>query len=469
MATTKIKNLAEGNVLSGLLRLAFPLMGTSFLQMAYALLTMAWVGRLHSDAGNYNNAIGAIGILLWLTSAIALLGMIGAEVSVGQSIGAKKLNRARVFASHSATVAFTLSIVWATFVFIKAPFLLSFHHLEAEIASQAIIFLRILVLIFPFQFLTYTFIGVYNGSGRSSVPFKYNAIGLIINMIIDPLLMFETELSNGWHLGFGLGFYGAAIGTVFAQFCVFILFMVRMKVKQGIIGSYPFFVRPKLIYLKRILFLGFPVSITSALFAIINFTLAGIASKYDPNTGVTSQTTGGQIEGVTWNTAQGFSTALSAFVAQNYAAKKIERGLQAYIYTLKILGLVGLIVSILFMFFGDVIFGIIVPKETAITAGAKYLFVMGTVQIFLMLEVTSQGMFNGIGRTIEPAIISITFNFLRIPLAIFIASRLSPDDAIMGVWWSIAISTVCKGIIMPGWFYVLYKRIQKKEAMRKQG
>lgn len=461
--SSKIKNLTEGNVLSGLLRLALPLMGTSFLQMAYSLLTMAWVGRLHASEGNYNNAIGAIGILLWLTNSVAFLGMIGSEVSVGQSIGAKKLARARIFASHSSTVAFTLSLIWAVFVFIQAPFLLSFHNLEPIIAAQAVTFLRILVFIFPFQFLTYTFIGVYNGAGRSSVPFKYNAIGLIINMVLDPILMFKTEL-GGWHLGFGLGFYGAAIGTVIAQFSVFIIFVLQLKVKQGIIGSYPFFIRPKIVYLKRILFLGAPVSITSGLFAIINFTLAGIASRYDPQTGVTSQTTGGQIEGVTWNTAQGFSTALSAFVAQNYAAKKIDRGLQAYKYTLKILGVTGIIVSLLFMFLGDVIFGVIVPKEAAIIAGAKYLFVMGTVQVFLMMEVTSQGMFNGIGRTIEPAIISISFNLIRIPLAIFIASRMSPDDAIMGVWWAIAISTVCKGIIMPSWFYILYKKIKKREA-----
>ena len=40
-------------------------------------------------------------------------------------------------------------------------------------------------------------------------------------------------------------------------------------------------------------------------------------------------TTGGQIEAITWNTSQGFSTALSAFVAQNYAARQISRVLKA--------------------------------------------------------------------------------------------------------------------------------------------
>ena len=46
----KVSNLTEGKVLSGLLKLAFPLMGTSFLQMAYTLMAMAWIGRLGENA-----------------------------------------------------------------------------------------------------------------------------------------------------------------------------------------------------------------------------------------------------------------------------------------------------------------------------------------------------------------------------------------------------------------------------------
>ena len=459
------KNLTQGSVLSNLLKLAFPLMGTSFLQMAYNLLTMAWVGRLDSSLGNYNNAIGAIAILMWLTSAVGLLGMIGAEISVGQSIGRNKLYRAKIFASTASTIAFVLSLGWMLIFYIEAPFMLSFHHLDPQTYVEAIAFLRIVVFVFPFQFLTYTFVGIYNGAGRSSIPFKYLGIGIVINMIIDPILMFKTSVL-GIPIGFGIGFDGAAYGTAIAQFVVFLIFIYKLKIKQGIIGSYPLFIKPKLMYIKRIFYLGMPVSLTSALFSIINFTLAGVASRFDPRNGITSQTTGGQIEGVTWNTAQGFSTALSAFVSQNYAAKKIERGFEAYIYTLKILVSIGVLVSLAFYFAGGFIFGIIVPKPDAINAGATYLAIMGFVQVFMMLEISSQGMFNGVGRTIQPAIVSIIFNVLRIPLAIVISSNLPAEYAILGVWWAIAISSICKGTILPIWFYFIYRNIKKKQVAK---
>ena len=451
---SNIHNLTEGKIFPTLIRLALPLMGTSFLQMAYVLMAMSWVGRLgttsHPEiATKAEAAIGAIGMMLWLTSSVAYLAMIGSEVAVGQSIGAKKMKRAAIYASHSTTTAITLGVLWIAILFIFANQILSFFKLEADITADAVTYLRILTISLPFQFLSYNFTGIYNGAGRSIVPFRNNAAGLVLNMILDPILMFVM----------GMGLHGAAVGTVVAQLFVFSLFFYQIKFGSRILGNFSFFIKPKKMYLKRIFFLGTPVSIMNSLYAIINMNLARIASIHGGHLGLMTQTTGGQIEAVTWNTSQGFSTALSAFVAQNYAAKKLERGKKAYYYTIRVMLTLGIVVSIAFILFGAQIFGIIVPEENAMKAGAQYLLIMGMVQIFMMFELTTQGMFNGIGRTIEPAIISITFNALRIPLAYYLASHMG----IIGVWWAIAISTICKGIILPTWFTIVYNRIEKKK------
>jgi Na+-driven multidrug efflux pump len=75
--------------------------------------------------------------------------------------------------------------------------------------------------------------------------------------------------------------------------------------------------------------------------------------------------------------------------------------------------------------------------------------------MFMMLELTTQGMFNGIGRTAPPAIISMTFNAIRIPLAILLASRMG----VTGVWWAITITTIFKGVILSLWYQVVQKKI----------
>jgi len=126
----------------------------------------------------------------------------------------------------------------------------------------------------------------------------------------------------------------------------------------------------------------------------------------------------------------------------------MSRAWVAYRYTLRLMLALGALVTVAFLFAGDKIFGIIVPEPaTAAIAGGNYLFVVAFYQIFMMVELTTQGMFNGMGRTLPPAIVSIIFNLARIPMAFLFASWMG----ITGVWWAIAVSSIIKGIILPLW------------------
>lgn len=120
-----IKNLTQGPINRQLFNLAMPIMATSFIQMAYSLTDMAWVGRLGSEAVA---AIGSVGILTWMSGSISLLNKVGAEVSVGQSIGAQNQEDARNFASHNITIALIISLCWGGLLFIFAdPIIVSMN------------------------------------------------------------------------------------------------------------------------------------------------------------------------------------------------------------------------------------------------------------------------------------------------------------------------------------------------------
>ena len=122
-----IKNLTQGPINRQLFNLAMPIMATSFIQMAYSLTDMAWVGRLGSEAVA---AIGSVGILTWMSGSISLLNKVGSEVSVGQSIGAQSQEDARSFASHNITIALIISICWGTLLFIFAEPIIRIYELE---------------------------------------------------------------------------------------------------------------------------------------------------------------------------------------------------------------------------------------------------------------------------------------------------------------------------------------------------
>lgn len=437
------KDLTQGPIRNQLFNLALPIMGTSFTQMAYSITDMAWIGRLGSEAVA---AIGAVGILTWMTTSIALLNRVGSEVSVAQSIGAKDEEKARSYASHNLTISLIISVVWGALLFALAFPVLNIYKLDAGITEDAVVYLRIVATAFPFHFLSAAFTGIYNASGQTKIPFLNSATGLLMNMVLDPLFIYVFD----W------GLNGAALATWISQGTVLLLFLYQAKIKNPLFDGFPVLVKLQGSYTRHIFKLGLPVALLNSLFAVINFFMARTASLAGGHIGLMTLTAGGQIEAIAWNTSQGFSSALSAFVAQNYTARKPDRINTAYRTTLVITSILGFLCTILFVFFGESVFSLIVPTREAYAAGGVFLRIDGYSMWFMMLEITMQGLFYGTGRTIPPAIISITLNTLRIPLAVILANT---PLGIEGVWWAISITSILKGIIAFGWFRIISKKI----------
>ena len=261
-------------------------------------------------------------------------------------------------------------------------------------------YLRIVSTGLPFVFLSAAFTGIYNAAGRSKIPFYISGTGLIMNILLDPLFIF----------GFGWGTVGAALATWLSEATVFGIFVFIVPLKKK--------------YTRRIFKLGLPVATLNTLFAFVNMFLSRTASEQGGHIGLMAFTTGGQIEAITWNTSQGFSTGLSTFIAQNYAAGQKSRVKQAWRTTMWMTGVFGSLCSLLFIFFGS--------------------------------EITMQGVFYGLGRTVPPAIVSIGCNYMRIPVALLLVHMGMGVDAI---WWAVSGTTVAKGLILTAWFVLIKRKI----------
>ncbi|WP_321332177.1 MATE family efflux transporter [uncultured Bacteroides sp.] len=437
-----VKNLTKGPIRRQLFNLAMPIMATSFIQMTYSLTDMAWVGRLGSESVA---AIGSVGILMWMSASISLLSKVGSEVSVGQSIGAANMEDARNFASHNVSIALLISIICGAVLFLLAQPIISIYELKEPITRNAISYLKIVSTALPFIFLSAAFTGIYNAAGRSKIPFFISGAGLILNILLDPLFIF----------GFHLGTNGAAYATWVSQAGVLGLFIYQLRYRDVLLGRFPFFTYLHKRYTYKIIKLGLPVAIFNTLFAFVNMFLCRTASELGGHIGLMTLTTGAQIEAITWNTSQGFSTALSAFIAQNYAAGRIERVIKAWHTTLWMTLTFGSFCTLLFVFLGNQIFSIFVPEPQAYLSGGEYLRISGYSQLFMMLEITTQGIFYGIGRTVPPAIISVIFNYMRIPLALIFAQL---GMGVEGIWWAISSTSVAKGLILAIWFTIIRKK-----------
>ena len=112
----------------------------------------------------------------------------------------------------------------------------------------------------------------------------------------------------------------------------------------------------------------------------------------------------------------------------------------------------GTLCSLLFIFYGNELFSVFVPEEAAYRAGGNFLRIDGYSQLFMMLEITMQGVFYGIGRTVPPAIVSIGCNYMRIPAALLLVQTGMGVDAI---WWAVRRHHHRqRNNAWTGWFYL---------------
>lgn len=441
--------LTEGSITGKLVKLAIPIMATSFVQVAYNMMDMIWLGRVGTNAVA---ASGTAGFFIWFASALFMISKIGAEVGVAQSYGREDMESARKFVSNTLKLDTFIALTYSLILIIFRHQIIGFFNLgDMKVINMATDYLLIISFGFIFFFLNPVFSGIFNGTGDSSIPFKVNSIGLATNMILDPLMI----------MGIGpfpeMGVKGAALATIIAQFTVTVVFVYTSRQKNRIFKDLNIFKKPfDKEYVKTIFKLGLPAAVQQGIFSSIGMLLARIIAQWGP-TAIAVQKVGTQIESISWMSAAGFSTAISAFMGQNYGAEKWDRIKKGYRKGLQIVSCIGVFATILLIFGADPLFRFFIPDDPeALEIGVRYLRILGVSQILMTFEIASRGAFNGLGRTIPPSLVGIIFNALRIPLALILSSTSMGLD---GVWWTITISSMLKGIVLTIWYIIILTKI----------
>lgn len=441
MKNNKI-NLLEGGIFKTLIKISTPLMATAFVDMAYNFTDTAWLGRLGKDAVS---GTGSTHIFIWIAFSIMLVAKIGTTVYASQEYGKKDFNSLY----NTVKNGFVLNLIIITLYFIViqlfAPKLIGFYNLSESVTEIGVSYLRTMSFGAIFSLTNPLITGMYNSLGDSVHPFKINVVGLIFNLIVDPIFIFT----------FDLGYVGAALATILAQLLVFSLFMYNIFKSKNEIYVGIFRGKVKFENILRKIKMGLPAGIQSIVHATISLILSRFLTSYgDEPLGIF--TIGAMVESITWMTTEGFQAGIISFVGQNYGARNYERLkdiIKTSMFTVATIGLIG---SFILITFRNNIYQLFLPgEEKLIKMGAYYLLILGFSQFFMAVEIGGAGVFSGLGDTKTPAMVSMFLNLLRIPMAIFFMQYFE----FYGVWIAISLSSVFKGILQA---VLLYIRTRKK-------
>lgn len=446
-------DLLKGNITTALGKLSIPIMATSFIQMAYNMIDMIWLGKVGSGAVA---AVGAAGMYMWLSNGLATLAKMGGQVKVGQSLGAQNYDDARMYSKGALQLGIVFALACGVLTLFAADQMIGFFRLnQASVIQDAIIYLQITCGLVVFNFMNQIMTGILTAMGNSRSSFVATSIGLLINLVLDPLFIF----------GFGvipaMGVAGAAIATVLAQFVVFVIFLAVIRKETAMFHDLRLWKAASKKHVLTMISIGLPSALQSMLFSGISMIIARMIAVWGDGA-VAVQKVGSQIESISWMAAEGFAAAVNSFVAQNYGAKQYERVRKGYRTSMLIVSLWGLFCSVVLIVFPEWIFRIFLSETEVMQMGIDYLRILGVSELFMCIEITTAGAFSGMGKTIPPSIVSIVLTAARIPTAYLLAETAL---GLNGVWWSISLSSVLKGIVLVGWFMWFIHRhlpLQKK-------
>lgn len=439
-------DLLNGPVLPSLTRLAVPIMATSLIQMAYNLTDMIWIGRIGSSAVA---AVGAAGMFMWLSNGLASLPKMGGQVNVGHSLGAGHSKEAAGYTLSALRLTAVFGLVLGFICFAFASPLIGFFRLNSPaVIADAECYLKITCGFVIFSFLNQTFAGIFTAIGNSRAAFLSTTSGLAVNIFLDPVLIF----------GIGplppTGVMGAAVATVAAQLIVTLMFLY-FAVKDNVIFS-NINIREKLNlqHVTSIIRIGLPTSVQSMIFTGISMIIARMIAGYG-DAAVAVQKVGSQIESISWMTADGFAAAVNSFIAQNYGAGNHTRIRKGYFCAMSVVFIWGIICTLLLILCPRPIFRIFITEAGVLPLGIDYLVILGVSQLPMSVEITTAGAFSGYGRTIPPSVIGVVFTALRIPMALLLCHT---PLALNGIWWSITISSILKGVLLLIWFLAFLRK-----------
>jgi putative MATE family efflux protein len=382
---------------------------------------------------------GLAGMYVWMSEGFLLVGKMGAEIGVSQNLGRREAETARKFSLNSIFLALFVGIVFTVSAEAFSEQLIGFFQVrEANVASDARVYLIIVALSVPALFVSAAISGTFTGAGNSRVPFVINASGLALNIVLDMIFIF----------GLGMGVKGAAVATAISQVAACGVLLAVLALKKGLpFDRFVFFEKPDVEIIVRILKWSVPLAVVSVLFTFFTMFINRLAAGFGAGV-IAVYRAGTHIESLTWLTGEGMATSVAAFVGQNYGAMKPNRIKEGVKIALISWCSWGTFVMMLIIITGRALFAFFLPDPALIDMGAAFLRILALCEVFGCLEAISFGAMRGLGRPIPQFVVSIGCNALRVPISYALAHLMG----VSGIWIGISLTASMRGFFGYIWF-----------------
>lgn len=433
-----------------MLQMGVPMILSMALQAVYNIVDSAFVGNMKEGSEAALNALTLVFPIQMLMVALAIGTGVGVNALLARTLGQRNREKASKVAGNGLFLATVIYIICVLFGLFGIKTYISSQTRNALVLSMSVDYLRICCLLsFGVVFFS-IFEKLLQATGRSLYSTIGQVTGAVINMILDPVLIY----------GFNLGVQGAAYATVIGQILSALLLVVfHMRLNKEFDHGLTY-TKPNKRIIKEIYSIGLPAIIAQALMSFMVYAM-NLILKFDAS----AQTAYGlfyKVQQFVLFMAFGLRDAITPIIAFSYGMqnkKRVKDGIKyGLIYTI-VLMVAGTLITELFPNFFATLFN----------AGQSRIYFISAVRIisisfvFAGINIAFQGVYQALNGGMESLVVSLLRQaILILPLAWgFSKLVIQYDMDVSLIWYAFVITEVLSCVV--GWVFL--RRIEKKKMV----
>ena len=442
------RDLTEGSVIKHVFRLAIPMIIAFIFVTGYNFVDRYFVAQLGDVA---TAAIGmAFIVQLMMISIGSGLGS-GINSFISRSLGAGKTDQAVNGALHGILLALIIGLAFTVGGLLSQRMLYRAMGADGELLELITAYLTVIFLFTPVNILTMFCSSIFQGWGDTMSPMKFMLLGNILNLILDPLLIFGLGSIPAF------GIMGAALATGIGRLVA--LSYVAVKVigqKQPIKLSFKGFkYQPSI--LTGIFQVGLPSSISQILTSTAMGFIFFVLTPYG-EFAKAAYTIVFTYEMVVFLPSIGIAQAVVILTGHNFGAQKLDRVNKVYFTGILVAASLMIIPALVIILFPTFFAGIFAqdPEVLTIASGALQITIFGS--IFYSINMSSVASFQGLGLGRHYLVANIVRLYVLLVPGVFLFSYLL---GLEGVWIGLLVVNITSAVVLFAWHrYIFHFKVR---------
>lgn len=431
-----------------LISMSLPMVISMLVQALYNIVDSIFVARISE------NALTAVSMAFPMQNLMISVGTgigVGINAMLSRSLGEKNFKAANKMAVNGVFLELCGYILFLILgIFATRPF----FHVQAgqgEIAEMGIQYTTICLTMSFGIFMQFAFERLLQSTGRTLYTMMTQSIGAIINIVLDPILIFGL---------FGMpkmGVAGAAAATVAGQvIAAIIAFIFNIKFNSDISLKFKGF-KPQTRYIKSILSVGIPSIIMVSVGSVMTFGINKILIAFS-STAVAVFGVYFKLNSFVFMPVFGLNNGMVPIVAYNYGAGNKKRLTSTIKYAVLYAVIIMTIGMLLFQFAPDMLLGLFNASEQMLEIGVPALRIISIPFSIVGMCIVMSSVFQALGHGLLSMFISIARQLVILLPTAFILSKISGVSA---VWWSFDIAEIVSVILCLIFYRNIYRKVIK--------